>query len=616
MLMVERAPELCIPYLPHEVTREDRPDGTILLRSAHALGEAAVNTGAWLHHWAAKAPDRVALAERAGGGWRTHFYAELLQMVRNVASALLARGLHGNTPIVILSGNSVDHQILSLAAQYVGVPVVPLAEQYALIPEAFGRLLYVVKKVRPSLAYVADASVFSAALALPELERVEVVASRIAGARRAVTPFAALLAGARGVDLAAAHAAVGPATLAKILFTSGSTADPKGVLTTHGMMCANQAQIAAVLPFLKTRPPRILDWLPWNHVFGGSHNVNMMLANGGSIFIDEGKPTKAGFAATLRNVLDHPGTISFNVPVGYAMLVEAMGKDRALRRAFFRELDLLFYSAASLPQELWERLERFALDERGALPLMVSSWGMTETAPAVIMVHEPIGRSGVIGVPLPGTTVKLLPDHAMRCQLRVKGPNVMQGYFEDAAKSQEAFDDEGFLMTGDAAKFADPDDASRGLVFDGRVAEDFKLSTGTWVRAGRLRLNALSAMAGLVQDVVVCGHDRDEIGLLIFPAPGHAHGSDTPMGAVIDPVLQAEIGTRLSGLAGAATGSAARITRGLIMVEPPSLKDQEITDKGSLNVRRILTRRADLLKRLYDDDDPALIRIAVTNDFL
>jgi len=601
--------EAAIGHLPHDVTRENRADGAILLRSNHAMGEVASSIGAWLHHWAEVAPDRVALGERAGAGWRTHGYAELLQMVQNVAAALLARGLNGKTPIAILSGNSADHQILSLAGQYVGVPIVPLAEQYALIPEAFGRLLYVVKKVRPALAYVADAGTFAAALALPDLAGVEVVASQTAGAPRPVTPFAALLAGAACVDLAGAHAAVGPATLAKILFTSGSTSDPKGVLTTHGMMCANQAQIAAVLPFLKTRPPRILDWLPWNHVFGGNHNVNMMLANGGSLFVDDGKPTRAAFAASLRNIMDHPGTVALNVPVGYAMLVEAMGKDRALRRRFFSDLDLIFYAAASLPQNVWEALERFALEERGALPLMVSSWGMTETAPAVIMVHQPIGRSGVIGVPLPGSTVKLLPDHDMRCQLRVAGPTVMPGYFEDAEKTREAFDAEGFLITGDAVKFVDPDDAASGLVFDGRVAEDFKLATGTWVQSGRLRLAALSALAGLAQDVVVCGHDLGEIGLLIFPAPGHVHGHNTTMGAVIDPALQAEIEARLRDLARSAAGSAKRVSRALILAEPPSLKDHEITDKGSLNVRRILDRRAALLERLYDNEDPALIRV-------
>lgn len=609
MQMSQYAPEVLTPYLPHVVTREDRTDGSILLRSSIALGEAAANTGAWLHRWANTAPDRVALGERAGDSWRIIGYAELLQMVRNVTSALLARGLDGTTPIAILSGNSVDHQILSLAGQYVGVPVVPLAEQYALIPEAFGRLLFVVNKVRPALAYVADAGMYAAALALPELEHVEIIASRTEGAARAVTPFAALLAGANGVDLAAAHAAIGPATLAKILFTSGSTTDPKGVLTTHGMMCANQAQIAAVLPFLQNRPPRLLDWLPWNHVFGGSHNVNMMLAHGGSFCIDDGKPTKTGFAATLRNIADHPPTLSFNVPVAYAMLVDAMEKDRALRRQFFSDLDLIFYAAASLPQDVWEKLERFALDERGALPLMVSSWGMTETAPATIMVHEPIGRSGVIGVPLPGTTVKLVPDHEMRCQLRVTGPNVMQGYFEAPEKTREAFDEEGYLVSGDAVKFVDLHDAARGLVFDGRVAEDFKLDTGTWVQASRLRMTALAALAGLAQDAVVCGHDRGEIGLLIFPVPGHVHGTNTAMGAVIEPALQAEIETRLRAFAHAASGSAKRISRALILAEPPSLTDHEVTDKGSLNVRRVLTRRASLLERLYDNEDPALIRV-------
>lgn len=597
-------------YLPHRVRREDRPDGAILLTSDHGLGPVAPNTGAWLHEWAEKAPYRVALSERplVGPGWRNLTYAELLEQVRAVGAALVARGLGQDDTIVILSGNGIDHLVLSLAAQYVGVPVVPLAEQYALIAEAHPRLVYVLDKVRPKMAFVDDAARYAGALALPELEGVEVVASHGA-APRPVTPFADLLAGDPSVDVDAAHAAVGPDTLAKILFTSGSSSDPKGVLTTHRMMCVNQAQLLAVLPFLADHVPRITDWLPWNHVFGGSHNVNMMLANGGTLTIDSGKPTGPAFATTLKNRTDRPGTLAFNVPVGWGMMVGALEKDPALARHILKEQQLLFYAGASLPQDVWEALERFSFDARGGLPLMISSWGLTETAPACVIVHEPIGRSGVIGVPMPGVTVKLIPDEDMRCEIRVKGPNIMPGYYNDPERTAAAFDEEGFFITGDAVRFVDPADPARGLVFDGRISEDFKLDTGTWVQAGTLRMGVLAELAGIAQDVVICGHDRGEVGLFVFPVPGLAATGDVTRGAVTDPQVMARVEAGLRARNAHVTGSAKRITRAIVLAEPPSLKDGEITDKGSLNARRILTRRADLLERLYDNEDPALIRV-------
>jgi feruloyl-CoA synthase len=513
------------------------------------------------------------------------------------------------TPIAILSGNSVDHALLSFGAQYAGVPTIPLAEQYSLIPEAHGRLTYVLDKVKPAMAFTDDAGRYAAALDLPHFNGMEVVASATEGAPRGVTAFADLPATHVTGAVDARYDTLGPDTVSKILFTSGSSSDPKGVITTQRMMCANQAQMASVLPFLKDRPPRICDWLPWNHVFGGSHNVNMMLANGGTLVIDGGKPTKKAFAETVRNITERPGTLAFNVPVGFAMLVHEMQNNAALREAYFRDLDLIFYAGASLPQEVWTALEDMARDVRGKLPLMISSWGMTETAPATLMVHEPIGRSGVIGVPLPGTEIKLIPDHEMRCELRVKGPNIMPGYYNDPGKTAEALDEEGFLITGDAVRFVDGDDPDRGLTFDGRVSEDFKLLTGTWVQAGKLRLEALQGLRGLAQDVVICGHDRDAIGLFIIPRPEHVHGDNSSEGAVIDPILQAEIEERLRNMARSATGSAKRISRAIILAEPPSLKDGEITDKGSLNIRKILTCRADLLERLYDNEDPALIRV-------
>ena len=594
--------------VPHAVETVKRADA-LFLKSHHAIDPVVENTGVWLHKWADETPDRTFLAERDGDGWRELSYAQVLKSVRGIASALAGRGMGPDTPIVIMSGNSVDHALLSLGAQYAGVPTSPLAEQYALIVEAHGRLTYVLDKIKPAMAFVDDAARYSAAIGLSHLADMEVVASKTDGAPRDVTAFADLVAGDPSVDIDAVHAKVGPDTLAKILFTSGSSSDPKGVLTTQKMMCSNQAQMAAVLPFLKERPPVINDWLPWNHVFGGSHNVNMMLAHGGTLYIDDGKPTKKGFQRTVENIISRPGTLAFNVPVGFAMLAAEMKTNADLRKAYMGNLDMLFYAGASLPQDVWTSLEDVAMAERGRLPLMISSWGMTETAPATVMLHEPIGRSGVIGVPLPGTEIKLLPDDEMRCELRVKGPNIMTAYYGDTAKTAEAFDDEGFLITGDAVRFVNVDDPDRGLIFDGRVSEDFKLLTGTWVQAGKLRLDALEALQGLVQDVVICGHDRDAIGLFIFARPNQVHDDNTANGAVIDDALQAQIEQRLRALAATSSGSAKRISRAMILAEAPSLKDHEITDKGSLNTRKIITRRADLVERLYDNEDPALIRV-------
>ncbi|WP_394178407.1 feruloyl-CoA synthase [Yoonia maritima] len=593
---------------PHSVEMK-KAGKDLILTSKIPLDPVVDRTADWLHLWADKTPDAVFLAERAGGEWREVTYAQALTAVRAIATSLAGRGMGQETPIVIMSGNSIDHALLSFGAQYAGVPTVPLAEQYSLIPEAHGRLIYVLDKVKPAMAFVDDAGRYAAALALSQLDEVEIVASKTDGAPGKVTSFEALLAGDDSQDADTLLATTGPDTVAKILFTSGSSSDPKGVLTTQRMMCANQSQMASVLPFIKERAPRICDWLPWNHVFGGSHNVNMMLAHGGTLTIDAGKPTKKLFAETARSIIERPGTLSFNVPVGFAMLVAEMETNHALREAYFKDLDMIFYAGASLPQDVWTRLEEMALEVRGKLPLMISSWGMTETAPATIMLHEPIGRSGVVGVPLPGTEVKLLPDDEMRCEVRVKGQNIMPGYFADSVKTAEAFDEDGFLLTGDAMRFVDNDDPERGLKFDGRVSEDFKLLTGTWVQAGKLRLDALDGLRGLVQDVVICGHDRDAIGLFIFPRPDQVHGDNTSDGAVIDPALQAQIEERLRDMAKAATGSAKRISRALILAEPPSLKDAEVTDKGSLNVRKIMTRRATLLERLYDNEDPALIRV-------
>jgi feruloyl-CoA synthase len=598
-------------YIPHDVVRDDRADGTILLRSRVPLGPVAQNTGAWLHEWAGKAADRVFIAERSGEGWREVRYAEVLQQVRAIAASLLARNLGPDRPICVISGNSVDHAMLALAGQYVGVPIVPLAEQYSLVPDAHARLQYAVETVQPGLIFADDGGAYGAALALDFMNGIERVVAR--NGDKSFTAFSDLLKGDKGSNVDAAYAKVGPDTLAKIIFTSGSTANPKGVLTTHGMLCVNQAQMAAVMPIVTARPPKLLDWLPWNHVFGGSHNFNLMLANGGSMYIDEGKPTKAGFAASLRNIRDHAGNLAFNVPIGFAQLVTAMEKDEGLKRAYLGDCDLILYAAASVTKEIWAALARFAKQVRGEVPLMFSGWGMSETAPSALQTHQPVERPGNIGVPLPNVTAKLIPGEDGRCELRIAGPNVLKGYFQDPDQSKEAFDDEGFLITNDAVKFVDPSNVNAGLSFDGRISDDFKLMSGTWVRATNIRLEALKHFADIALDVVITGHDRNELGLLVFPHPGSM--SDPALdaadldGAFASNAVREQVLTRLRALAEHSMGSSTRVVRALVLVAPPSMSDGELTAKGSINNRKVLTLRKNFVERLYNNDDAAVVHL-------
>ncbi len=599
-------------YRRHNARLETRADGTLIYRSGDEMSVPAATTGDWLHHWAGATPLKPFLAERYGAGWREVSYAQALDQVRAIGAALVARGLTEDTPIIVISGNGVDHGLLALAGQYVGVPVVPVAEQYALIHGAHGRLRHAIELVQPKMAYAVDADHYREALALDAFAGIEVVASR-PGTHTGATAFAELLKGDATVDIDAAHARVGPGTVAKILLTSGSTSAPKGVPTTHAMMCANQAQIADALPFVKQRPPVLVDWLPWNHVFGGSHNFNLVLANGGTLYIDDGKPVPALIGRTLENLSMVSPTISFNVPLGHARVVEALKKDASLRKSFFAELDMIFYAGASLPQDVWEGYEALARAERSAPPLMNSSWGLTETAPATLIQHEPTDRSGIVGVPMTGVVVRLVPDDGDmgRFEVRVKGPNLFSGYLRAADKTAEAFDAEGFFITGDAMRFVVPNDPNMGLKFDGRISEDFKLMTGTWVRAAGLRLDLLGQIGPLAQDIVVTGADREDIGIMIFPdikeleAEGFAR--DSADGAFTDRLLKGEIARRLAERAREVQGSSTHVARAIVLTEPPDIGSGEITAKGNLNGRRILDRRQALLDRLYDSTDPATI---------
>jgi feruloyl-CoA synthase len=592
-------------YQTHDVVHTRRADGAIFLHARQALGPVANRTTDWLDHWAQATPDAVFLAERSGAGWREVGYLAAQQQARALAAGLLDLGLGPDKPIMVISGNGVDHGLLALAAQYVGVPIVPVAEQYALIPEARKQLDYVAGLTRPGLIFAENGTALKDVLQRDSFAGAHIVVSR--GATRGMISLDAL-ARMHG-DISSVHSGVGPDTVAKILMTSGSTSAPKGVLTTHKMMCTNQTQIAQALPFLAVRPPRIVDWLPWNHVFGGSHNFNLMLANGGALYVDNGKPVPVLVDKSIENLRLKTGTLAFNVPIGFAKLRDVMRNDHALRQAYFEELDMLFYSGASLPQDVWADLEAMARDVRGEMPLFTSSWGLTETAPAVLLQHEPTDRSGIVGVPLPGVEVKLIPQADMRYEIRVKGPNIFAGYFDDPAKSASAFDAEGYFCTGDAMKFLDPENINLGLRFDGRISEDFKLMTGTWVRAANLRLEVLAALGPDVADVVLTGVDRAEIGVMIVPSALVRTAADTTedAGALLSPEVAERIA---SGLARVGTGSSTSIARALILAEPPQIADGEVTAKGNLNFNKILTRRADMLARLYDNKDPATILIA------
>jgi len=566
---------------PARVDVERRADGTLVLRSPTPLGTYARSAGEWLVAWARREPDRAFLAERRQGAWRRVTYGEALDAVVRIGASLLARGLGPGSPVAILSDNGVDHALVMLGAMHVGVPVAPVSPAYSLQSKDFAKLRAIFDLVEPGLVFADDAA--SPGAFAPALEAVG------AGA----TPLAALLDVAdaparRRVD--AAFAALGPDSVAKLLFTSGSTGAPKGVINTQRMLCASQEGLAAGWPFLESRPPVVVDWLPWSHTFGGNHNFNLVLRNGGTLYVDDGKPAPGLIERTVRNLTEVSPTAYFNVPRGFDLLLPYLETDAALRASFFRELDVLFYAAAALPPNLWARLEALAETERGGRLAMFSAWGATETSPLATQVHFAIDRAGVIGLPIAGCELKLVPA-AGKLEARVRGPNVTPGYLKRPDLTAAAFDDEGFYRTGDAMKLADAEQPERGVVFDGRVAEDFKLTTGTWVHVGALRTRLIAAADPFVQDAVITGHDRDEVGALVFLTAHARTQAPETVGARLVEALRA--------LAEEPGGSSMRPRRVLVLDAPPSLDDGEITDKGYLNQRAILDRRAAEVEELY-----------------
>jgi feruloyl-CoA synthase len=589
-----------------EVAHERRPDGSIVLRSLRELAAVPRSLGVLLERWGATEPDRLFLAERAAsGGWRHLTYGAAAKAAESIGQALLDRGLGPDRPLLILAENGIDHALMTFGAMHVGAPVVPVSTAYARLSQDFGKLRYIFGLVEPGLIYVDEADRYAAALAAIGAMQVEIVASRGSLPGAHLTPFTALteLRATPAVD--AAFARVGPDTVAKVLFTSGSTGQPKGVINTQRMLCANQESATAAWPFLAHRPPVIVDWLPWNHTFGGNHNLNMMLRHGGALYIDEGKPVPALIGRSIANLREVSPTIYFNVPRGYAALLDHLETDEALQQTFFARLDMLFYAAAALPQTLWDRLEKLGMKARGRKVPFVSSWGLTETAPMVTVVHYTIDRPGNIGVPAPGTAVRLVPE-SDKLEIRVKGPNVTPGYYKSPELTAKAFDAEGWLRTGDAVRLADAANPAAGLLFDGRTAENFKLSSGTWVNVGMLRTAVIAAGAPVIEDAVVTGHDRDEIGLLIFPSLAGLRGLCPELGAeaklaelVGQVVVRKALAQGLARHNAVTHGSSMRIARVLLLTEPPSIDANEITDKGYLNQRAVLAKRAALVERLH-----------------
>jgi feruloyl-CoA synthase len=599
------APLRAISFGDPDVSIDRRDDGTIYLRPKIVLGEYPRRLTDRLHHWAKLEPNRVFMAEREhGGGWRHLTYAELLTASRHIASALLGRGLSAERPVVILSGNSIDHALVAFGALYAGIPFCPVSPAYSLVSKDYGKLAFLMKLLTPGLIFVDDSGKFADALNANVSREVEIVAAHGVLPGRDLTRLADLLATPEHPRLDAAHDAIGPDTIAKFLLTSGSTGDPKAVINTQRMICANQVMIRETMAFLQDEPPVIVDWLPWNHTFGGNHNIGLTLYNGGSMYLDQGKPMPGGIEETVRNLREISPTVYFNVPKGYESLLPYLREDSHLRQKFFARLHAMFFSGAALSPYVWNSLDALAVQETGSRVPMLTGLGATETAPFFMSVKPSTSRSGHVGLPVPGNDAKLVPDNG-KLEVRARGPNVTPGYWRQPELTRAAFDEEGFYKFGDALKPADANNLEAGFDFDGRIAEDFKLASGTWVSVGPLRARFVAACAPLVRDVVIAGINRDEISALVIPdldgcrLVNPALAPDDLAAAANDARVLSAFRDRFQKLLASATGSSTRITRAILIDTPLSIDRGEVTDKGSINQRAVLEHRAGLIDELY-----------------
>ena len=592
------------------VTLSDGPSGIHYLKADQTLQAFPDRLTDRLQHWATYAPERTFMARRVknadgtSGNWRHLSYQEAWSTARNIAQGLLNRGLSAERPVAILSENSLEHALLALGCLLAGVPFVPTSPPYSLISVDYDKLKHVLRTVTPGLVFAQDAR-YAKAIATTVDAQTEVVLHEGGVDGRTTTSFAQLCATPATEAVDRAMAATGPDTIAKFLFTSGSTKMPKAVINTNRMWSANQQQMSQSMPVLQEQPLVLVDWLPWNHTFGGNHNFGMVVFHGGTLYIDDGKPTPALINETLRNLREIAPTVYFNVPTGYESIANAMKTDDALRKNFLSRVKMFFYAGAALAQPIWDSLYESEEREIGERIVMTSGLGMTESGPFALFVTNPHVRAGDLGVPSPGIELKLV-DTDGKTEVRYRGPNITPGYWRAPTETAEAFDEEGFFKTGDAVKWIDETDVHLGLKFDGRIAEDFKLTTGTFVSVGPLRAKIIAAGAPYIQDVVLTGINRSEVGAMVFPTAKVRElaglPDNTPLADVLAaPAVLAQFQTLIDALAAGSTGSASRIARLCLLSEPPTIDKGEVTDKGSINQRAVLHHRADTVDGLHAD---------------
>lgn len=598
---------------PFHTEVERRTDGTMLLRPTEPLSAFPERLMDSLEHWAKAAPQRVLVARRgAGGEWRTVTYQQMFTRVRRIAAGLLTRDLSAERPIAILSGNGIEHLTLAFAAMWAGIPYCPVSPSYSQVSTDLQKLRYVLDLLTPGLVVAFDTPAFARALQLVP-NSIEIVGDAELDGREVTSLDALEVEPTAALDVV--HASTNADTIAKFLLTSGSTGQPKAVITSNRMLCSNAHMLRQPMPFLVEEPPVLVDWLPWNHTFGGSHNVGLVLSNGGSLYIDDGKPTPAGIQETLRNLREIAPTVYFNVPKGFEMLAHHLNADAQLRRNFYSRLRAYFFGGAALAQHTWDALDAAALQEVGARIPMLAGLGATETGPSVTFTTPADGRAGLIGLPAKGNIVKLAPV-AEKLELRVRGPNVTPGYWRQPELTAAAFDEEQFYRLGDAVRLLDESDPTRGLAFDGRIGEDFKLSNGTWVSVGPLRAALIAALSPIAQDVVIAGLNAEYLAILIIPdLRGCAQvlgSNETPAydAVIASRDLAAAIEHRLKEHARQNPASTRCVCRAMLLPTPPSLDKGEITDKGSINQRAVLNHRASCIDALYAaTPPPQVVRI-------
>jgi feruloyl-CoA synthase len=593
-------------------TLRDGETGVHYLRADQDLGPYPERLTDRLVHWAKERPNRTLYARRvknadgSSGDWKHISFAQALDAARRIGQGLLNRGLSAERPVLILSENDLEHALLALGCLYAGVAYCPTSPAYSLVSQDYDKLKHVIKTLTPGMVFASDALRYSRAMLATVAEDVELVCTNGTVPGRDTTSFAALMATEPTPAIDAAMAATGPDTIAKFLFTSGSTKMPKAVINTQRLWCANQAQMTASMPVLAEKDLVLCDWLPWNHTFGGNHNFGMVIYHGGTLYIDDGKPTPALMHETLRNLREISPTVYFNVPTGFEAIANAMKTDDLLRKTLLAKVNMFFYAGAALAQPIWDSLFESAEREVGERIVMGTGLGMTESGPFGIFVTSPNVNAGDLGLPTPGLELKLV-DMQGKTEVRYKGPNITPGYWRQPEETAEAFDEEGFFKTGDAVKWIDETDVHQGLKFDGRIAEDFKLATGTFVSVGPLRGKIIAAGAPYIQDVVLTGLNLKEVGAMVFPTPAVRQLSGLPADASMHDVLDtpgvlAQFQKIVDELAKNATGSANRIARLCLLADPPTIDRGEITDKGSINQRAVLTHRADTVAKLHADE--------------